>query len=150
LGAGYHLWFGTRSGEGLDRARVATMLEWDYALTPRYRIDAIEVRGREVVARVHEDNDFSLLIGFPGWDADSTFVLDDAGRIVSQVYVPAGPAEWRPYLDAPLAWLRDHRPEVLPRIFPDGKLARPGEAAREWVAVLREWLAATGRSDPTR
>ena len=150
LAPDYRIWFGARSGEGLDRARVASMLEWDYALNPRHRIDAIEVHGSEVTARVHEDNDFSLLIGFPGWDAISTYVVNEEGKIVSQLYVPAGPTEWRPYLDAPLAWIREHRPDALPRIFPNGKLAQTGEAAREWVAVLRAWRAATGQADPTR
>lgn len=37
---------------------------------------ALTGNGAEVTARVHEDNDFSLLIGFPGWDATSTFTLD--------------------------------------------------------------------------
>lgn len=145
----YRLWFGSRTGEGLDRARVAKMLEWDYALHPRHRIDALTVNGSEVTARVHEDNDFSLLIGFPGWDATSTFTLDEHGRIVSQLYVPNGASEWRPYLDAPLEWIRQHYPDALPRIFPNGKLAQTHETAREWVTVLRAWRAATGQPDPT-
>ncbi|HYC90130.1 MAG TPA: hypothetical protein VEO54_13020 [Thermoanaerobaculia bacterium] len=64
--------------------------------------------------------------------------------------MPAGPAEWRPYLDAPLEWIRQYHPDVLPRIFPDGKLAQTRKAAREWVTVLRAWRAATGQADPTR
>lgn len=140
----YRLWFGQRSGNGLDRAKVAKMLEWDYALDPRHRIDALDVNGAEVTVRVHEDNEFSRLIGFPGWDASSTFVVDAQGRIASQVYVPvAGQPEWRPYLDAPLAWIREHEPEVLPRIFPNGKLLQTRASAAEWVRVLRAWRAAT-------
>ncbi|MFL6247923.1 MAG: hypothetical protein ACJ74H_18010 [Thermoanaerobaculia bacterium] len=139
----YRLWFGERVGEGLDRAKVAKMLEWDYALNPGHRIDSFEVNGTEVTVRVHEDNDFSRLIGFPGWDATSTFVVDADGRIVSQVYVPvADQPEWRPYLDAPLAWIREHDPEVLPRIFNTGKLVQTRESAAEWVRVLRAWRAA--------
>lgn len=145
----YRLWFGARTGEGLDRARVAKMLEWDYALHPRHRVDSLTANGNEVTARVHEDNDFSLLLGFPGWDATSTFTLDANGRIVSQLYVPAGSTEWRPYLDAPLAWIREHHPDALPRVFPNGKLAQTRETAREWVSLLRAWRAATGQGDPT-
>ena len=124
-------------------------MPWDYALHPRHRVDSLTANGAEVTARVHEDNDFSLLIGFPGWDATSTYTLDGKGQIVSQLYVPTGPTEWRPYLDAPLAWIRQHHPDALPRIFPDGKLAQTGESAREWVALLRAWRAATGQADPT-
>ena len=150
LAPDYGLWFGTRSGDGLDRARVATMLEWDFALHPRHRVNAITSLGSEVTAQVHEDNDFSLLIGFPGWDATSTFAVDEHGRIASQLYVPAGATEWRPYLDAPLAWIREHHPEALPRIFPNGRLAQTRDSAREWVSLLRAWRAATGQADPTR
>lgn len=146
----YRLWFGARSGEGMDRAGAAKMLEWDYALHPRHRVDSISIDGSEVTAQVHEDNDFSLLIGFPGWDAKSTYTLDERGRIVSQLYVPTGPTEWRPYLDAPLAWLREHRPDALARVFPNGKLSQTRESALEWVELLRAWRAATGQADPTR
>jgi hypothetical protein len=141
----YRLWFGKRSGDGIDRAHVAKMLEWDYALNARHRIDTITAHGAEVTAQVHEDNDFSRLIGFPGWDASSTFVVDEEGRIVSQLYVPTGATDWRPYLDRPLEWIREHYPDALPRIFPDGKLVQTAESAREWVALLREWRAATGQ-----
>jgi hypothetical protein len=146
----YRLWFGQRQGEGLDRTHVAAMLEWDFALHPRHRIVSLESRGSEVSALVHEDNDFSLLIGFPGWDATSTYTVTEDGTIASQVYVPVGATDWRPYLDAPLAWIRANRPDVLPRIFPDGKLRQDGTAAREWVETLRAWRAATGLPDPTR
>lgn len=150
LDPGYRLWFGARTGEGIDRATTARMLEWDFALHPRHRIDAVTARGDEVTARVHEDNDFSLLLGFPGWDATSTYVVTGDGRIASQVYVPSEGQDWRPYLDAPLAWLREHHPDALARVFPDGKLNRSAASAHEWVELLREWRIATGRPDPTR
>ncbi len=138
----YRVWFGERSGEGMSRESAAMMLEWDFALHPRHRVTSVTVRGNEVTAQVHEDNDFSLLIGFPGWDARSTYTVEN-GRITSQLYVPTGPTEWRPYLDAPLAWIRQHHPDALPRIFPNGKLAQTSESAREWVRLLRAWRIAT-------
>jgi hypothetical protein len=138
----YRLWFGTRSGAGMDRDRAAKMLEWDFALHPRHRVTSVVVRGNEVTAQVHEDNDFSLLIGFPGWDSTSTYTVEN-GRITSQLYVPTGPTEWRPYLDAPLAWIREHHPDALPRVFPNGKLSQTRESAREWVSLLRAWRMAT-------
>ena len=149
LAPDYRIWFGARSGEGISRERVIRMLEWDYALNPRTRIDAISARGSEVTVRVHEDNDFSLLIGFPGWDATSTFVVGERGQIESQLYVPTGPTEWRPYLEAPLAWIYEHHPDAIGRIFPNGKLGQTRDTAVEWVALLRAWRAATGQTDPT-
>jgi hypothetical protein len=147
----YRLWFGARSGAGMDRVATAQMLQWDYALHPRHRIEALTIDGNVITARVHEENDFSRLIGFPGWTASSTYTLDAEGRIASQVYVPReGQPEWRPHLDAPLLWLREHHPDALTRIFPDGKLAQTRENAAEWVRLLREWRAATGQPNPTR
>lgn len=151
LGPEYRLWFGERSGQGIDRTKVAQMLVWDFALHPRHRIDEITVRGKVVVVRGHEDNDFSLLIGFPGWDATSTYVVDERGRIATQLYVPrAGQGEWRPYLDAPLAWIREHHPDSIARVFPNDRLAQTAEGAAEWVTLLRAWRASTGQPDPTR
>jgi hypothetical protein len=144
LAPDYTLWFDERKGAGIDRASAIHMLQWDYALHARHRLDHLQVAGNQVIATVHEDNDFSLLIGFPGWDATSIFVTDPAGRIACQLYIPKpGQPDWRPYLDAPLAWIREHYPELLPRIFPNGQLARSADAAQEWVTVLRAWRAAT-------
>jgi hypothetical protein len=150
LAPGYRLWFGKREGEGLDKAAVAEMLEWDFALRPRHRVDRLEVSGAQVVAVLHEENDFSLLIGFPGWDATSTFTVED-GLIASQVYVPRdGQSEWKPFLERALPWLREHRAEALARVYPKGRLDQSARSAREWVAILRDWRKATGQGDPTQ
>lgn len=149
LAEDYKLWFGAKKGEPMRKAEAARLLEWDYALRPRRRIRRLRVSGRTVVVSAHEDNDFSLLLDFPGWDAVSTFEIDRAGKIASQIYLPAqGQPEWKPFLEKALPWLRAQRPDVLARIYPDNRLARTTETAREWVRVLREWRAATGRPDP--
>lgn len=148
LAPDYRLWFGERKGPGISRESAGEMLRWDYTLNVAHQIRSIASNDGVVTARVHEDNDFSRLIDFPGWDSTSTFLVGDDGRIVWQVYVPEpGQPEWRPYLDPALAWIREHRADALPTIFPDGKLARSEESARMWVRVLREWRAATGRPD---
>lgn len=140
----YRLWFGEKKGEGMSREAAAKMLEWDFALRPRHQIHSIEVHGDTVVVRQHEDNDFSRLIGFPGWDATSTYTVDEQGRITSQLYVPAeGQPAWRPYLDEPLVWIRANEPDVLERIFPNGRLAQSKDDAAQWVRVLTAWRAAS-------
>ena len=143
----YQISFGETTAAGVDRAAAVDMLQWDFALNPYRRIDDITVNAQgAVVVRVHEENDFSRLIGFPGWNATSTFTVDANGLITSQHYVPdPRQTDWRPYLEPALQWLRQNRPEVLARIFPDGKLVRTAEAAREWVSVLKAWRLATAR-----
>ena len=139
----YRLWFAERRGEGTDRAAAAEMLQWDFALHASHRIDSLTAEGNVVTAIVHEDNDFSRFLGYPGWDSTSTFIVNGDGRITEQLYVPKpGQPDWRSYLDAALPWIRAHRADALPTIYPDGKLARSAEAARLWAEVLREWRAA--------
>jgi hypothetical protein len=151
LSPDYKIWFGKREGAGIPKQEVARMLEWDFALNPQRRIEEMRVNGSEVVVRAHEDNDFSLLIGYPGWDAVSTFTVDKAGLIASQLYVPKeGQPAWKPYLEKALPWLREHRAEVLARIYPNNRLSQTSESAREWVKNLKDWRAATGQPDPTR
>lgn len=151
LSPDYKIWFGKKEGAGISKQEVARMLEWDFALNPRRRIEELRINGREVVVRAHEDNDFSLLIGYPGWDAVSTFTVDHTGLITSQLYVPKqGQAGWKPYLEKALPWLREHRAEALARIYPNNRLSQTTESAREWVKNLRDWRAATGQPDPTR
>ncbi|HEX7831585.1 MAG TPA: hypothetical protein VF787_18160 [Thermoanaerobaculia bacterium] len=122
-----------------DKARTATSLAWDFALDPEYRIDALNASGDTVTVRHHETNDFARLLGFPGWDATSTFIVS-GGLIVSQKYqpVPNQPA-WQPYLDKALPWLNEHFPTAMARLYVNGKIVQSDEAAREWVEVLRAW-----------
>jgi hypothetical protein len=142
----YRLWFETREGAGLSKSEVAEMLQWDFALHPKRRFSPVRREDGAYVFEVHEENDFSRLIDFPGWDAVSSFWLDEAGLIKGQLYVPrAGQPEWRPYLEPALPWLREHRAGELERIFPQGRLHQSAEAARRWVKVLADWRAATGR-----
>lgn len=149
LAPDYRLWFGKREGEGLSKQQTALMLEWDFELRPQRRVDGLRVNGREVTATIHEENDFALLIGFPGWDAESTFSINEVGLISAQVYVPReGQADWKPYLEKALGWLREHRAEALARLYPNNRLNQTEEGAREWVKVLREWRKAAGLADP--
>lgn len=147
LAPDYRIWFGEKRGPGMSREEALAMLEWDLSLHPVHEHRIVHVEGDTVIAITHEQNDFSRLIDFPGWTAASLYRFDDAGRLAEQVYVPApNQPRWQPYLDAALPWLREHRGEALARIYPDGRLNQSVNAAREWVAVLRDWRAATGRS----
>lgn len=148
----YRLRFGTAESEGMAREQVAQMLaSWDFPLHPRHEILDLRANGNTVIATVHEENDFSRMLGFPGWTATSTFVVDDSGRIASQLYVPReGQPDWKSYAEEPVRWIRANDPAALERIYPNGKLARSPENAAEWVRLLRAWRQATGKPDPLR
>lgn len=150
LAPDFRLWFGKKEGRGLSKQDLAGMLEWDFALDPRHRIDSSQTDGRDVTAQVHEDNNFSLLLGFPGWDASWTFILKENGLIDGIVYVPKkGQADWKPYLEKALPWLKEHYPEDMTQLYPNNKLKQTSETARRWVDILRAWRIATKQPDPT-
>jgi hypothetical protein len=149
LAPDYRIWFGERSGEGKDRAAALEMLRWDFALNPYRRLDELTVGDDGTVTiRVHEENDLSRLIAYPGWNATSTFTVNAQGLITSQLYVPdPGRPDWHPYLEPALVWLRANRPEALERVYPDGRVIQTGDTARQWVALLKAWrqsMAQTG------
>ena len=150
LSKDFRMWFESTSGESESRSEILRGSGWDDELRGRSRIVRMDVRGDTVVVLAHEDNDFSLLIGYQGWDPTITFVVNKDGLIERALYVPkAGAPSWRNSLDAALPWLRANRPDALARVFPNGKLTRTRDAAKEWVAILRAWRKATGQADPT-
>jgi hypothetical protein len=147
----FRLWFDSRTGLGLKKAELAKMLEWDFELRPRHIVRDLRVNGREVTVTITKQNDFSRLLDFPGWNSISTFVVDDSGRIVNQLFVRRHKeADLDPYLEKALPWLEENRPEVLKEIYPDNKLNQTADSAQKWVQVLRDWRAATNRPDPTQ
>lgn len=125
------------------RKTVSEALKWDFALHPSHRIESIEVRDDTAIVNDVETNDFARLLDFPGWTATTTFHVFE-GRIVSSSYAPAlNQPRWQTYLEKALPWLRVMRPESLAHAYPNESLNR--EAAAEWVSMLRDWRAATGR-----
>jgi hypothetical protein len=149
LAPGYRYWFKSRDGAG-ESAAEHLRPGWDSELHATLRADSIGARGGHVTARVHEDNDFSRLIGHPGWDALLSLEVDEGGAIVTEVYQPLENApSWRPYLQRALPWLREHRSAALDRDFAGGRLVESRESAREWRAMLKAWRQAMRRAPAT-
>jgi hypothetical protein len=130
---------------GEYRKGVSKALKWDFALHPSHRIESIETRGDTAIVNDLETNDFARLLDFPGWHATTTFRVFE-GRIVSSNYAPApNQPRWQTYLEIALPWLRANRARMLAHAYPNESLNR--EAAAEWVSMLRDWRAATGRPE---
>lgn len=145
----YRIRFGDDPGPGMTKSQAAEMLLWDFALHPVHDIEHFETRDGKVIVRHQEGNDFAMLINFPGWNATSTYTVNDAGLISEQHYVPTPDRPtWKPYLERALPWLREHRAEVLARIYPNGRLKQDADSAKEWVGVLCEWRKATDQMLP--
>jgi hypothetical protein len=123
------------------------LLEWDTLLHPRRTISLMAVNEDAAVVVIHEDNDFSRLIGHPGWDGTVTYTFGAGGGIAASHFtpMPGKNPSWKPYLEPALPWLREHRGAELAAVYPDGHLAQTADAAKTWARILREWRAATGR-----
>lgn len=142
LAPDYRYWFLEHMGPG-ETAAEHLKPGWDTELHCFWRVDSLAAEAGRVTVHVHEANDFSLLLGHPGWDAITTCAVDARNRITTEFYEPLpGAPSWRPYLARALPWLRAHRAPALARTFPDGKLVETTATAREWRAMLRAWRAA--------
>jgi hypothetical protein len=148
LAEDYRIWFEKKEGEGIQRNEAEKMLQWDFALRPNRPVQHCFEQPGRVLCKIHEDNDFSRLIDFPGWEANTTYWINEDGLIMSQLYVTAlNQPEWRPYLDKAIPWLTENRPEELHKILPDGLFSQSPESAHIWVEVLTDWRKAAGLPD---
>ena len=144
----YRLWFYKREGNGVTRDQVARLLEWDCALNPRHHYRDLSIGGKVLSAAFHEENDFSRLIDYPGWDARVTFWFDDNDLIKEQLYEPDQPElDYHAWLAAALPWLEVHHPDELADIYKDKRLVQSAESAAVWVDILGKWRKATGRPE---
>src|SRR5262249_18607011 len=110
-------------------------------------ITEFSVNDDAAIVVMHEDNDFSRLIGHPGWDGTITYFFTEDGHIKGSAFTPTPGCNpsWRPYMDAALPWLRENRATELAAVFPDNKLKQDAQGATTWTRILTEWRAATGR-----
>lgn len=153
--AGRHLspdariWFDVKTGPGRPKSLTGGWGAWDIEMNAVNTYDEVVITDDSISATFHERNDFSRLIGFPGWRSRSTFWFDEQGRIVEQLYVPLPqhPPQ-RVCFEAPLQWARLHRADELEVIYPNDRFEPSAESGRRWRALLIEWRNAVGLPIP--
>lgn len=143
------IWFGEKTGPGRPKTLTGGWGAWDIEMHAVNTYDDVAITDETIAATFHERNDFSRLIGFPGWRSRSTFWLDEHDRISEQLYepLPQHPPQSACF-DAPLEWARQHRPDVLAEIYPDDQFAPSTETARRWRELLIDWRTDTGLPIP--
>jgi hypothetical protein len=143
----YHFYFNQRTGDGGSKEKSLESFEnWDEPLHPDIKILDHRVDGDVWTITIVELNDFAKLIGFPGWKATETITFDDANRIREVIYVPVeGGKDYREYLNPALHWLKANKPDDLKDVYDLDKrrLIQTNASAKKWVALLKEWRAAT-------
>ncbi|MEQ8927195.1 MAG: hypothetical protein RLO81_15345 [Fulvivirga sp.] len=144
LSTDYELHFGSVTGKGINKSQLANLLKWDYALNPdRQILEFIKLARDTVILRSKEENDFSKLIKYPGWESVNTYVIDERGLIKLQLYQPRNETSYKPYLKPAIEWLVAHDSLRLAEVYDlkDKALIQDSVSATKWIKLLREWRA---------
>ena len=142
MAEGFRSYF-AENGKGVGKNReqvVASFMKWDGPMHPDVPIKKYTRDGNTFTVYFVEKNDFTKLIGFPGWKGKADFVFDAQKLITEFIYYPDSTnPPYKPYLQPAIVWLQKNKPEELNEVYHDGKLVQNEEAARHWVRLLNGW-----------
>jgi len=136
----YHSFFIEKKGEGEDKSALQSFLNWDAPLHPDVTILNYTVNGNEWKVEFNEQNDFSKLIGFPGWKGTEIFKFNSQKKIYEMIYIPnpSNPSH-KKWLQPAVDWLQKNKPNELNEVYKNGKLIQSSETVRKWVELLTLW-----------
>ena len=142
----YHSFFIEKKGEGKDKkAALSSFLNWDAPLHPDIIILNYSVNGDEWRVEFNEQNDFSKLIGFPGWKGTEMIRFNSEKMIDEMIYIPDDTnPNYKKWLQPAVEWLKKNKPGELNEVYKDGKLIQTSETAKKWVSLLQLWREKTG------
>ena len=137
----FHSFFIEKNGNGMDKETyLKEFRNWDGPLHPDVTIISHDFAGQRWTIQLLEQNDFSKLIGFPGWKAEVKLLLDKKGSIHELIYIPdKSNPDYKKWLQPALDWMKKNNPSELDKVYSNGKLIRTEEAAKKWVVLLNEW-----------
>ncbi|HEY2722090.1 MAG TPA: hypothetical protein VGI82_10220 [Chitinophagaceae bacterium] len=143
----YHSFFIEKKGDGKNKeVSLNSFLDWDAPLHPDIIISTYSVHGDEWKVEFHEQNNFSKLIGYPGWKGKEIIRFDSRKKIVETIYIPNdNNPGYKPWLQPAVDWLRINRPLELDKVYKNGKLVQTAEAAKKWTTLLRLWKNETAQ-----
>jgi hypothetical protein len=98
------------------------------------------VRNNEWKVEFNEQNDFSKLIGYPGWKGTELISFNSKKKIQQVIYIPndANP-NYKKWLEPAIAWLKKNKPNELDEVYKNGKLVQSAATAKKWVSLLKTW-----------
>jgi hypothetical protein len=137
----YRNFFLEKKGEGKTKSEaLSSFMDWDGPMHPDIKITGHSVLGKVWTVKFLEQNDFTKLLGFPGWKGTMTFTFDSKGLIQETFYVPdADNPPYKPYFTPALDWLRKNKPDELNEVYQDNKLIQTEVAANKWRELLKAW-----------
>lgn len=143
----YRSFFMEKKGEGEDKKQaLQSFLNWDAPLHPDVDILNYEMDGDTWKVEFNEQNDFSKLIGFPGWKATESITFNSKNLIEQVVYIPdpTNPS-YKKWLLPAVDWLKINMPDSLATVYQNNKLIQNEESAKKWVRLLKQWKENTNQ-----
>ncbi len=145
----YHSFFVEAKGTGADKnASLQSFQNWDAPLHPQVDILSYTINKKTWTIKFNEQNDFSKLIGFPGWKATEVITFNSKKLIEQLVYIPdyANPS-YKKWLQPAVAWVQNNMPDSLNTVYQNNKLVKNEESAKKWVHLLKQWKQSRGRQE---
>jgi len=141
LAADFHSFFISKETSGKNKSQALKSFQnWDGPLHPDITIISYSFRDNNWTVYFNEQNDFSKLIGFPGWKGTTTFVFNDDGLIQETMYAPDSTnLSYKSYLQPAVQWLQKNMPAELSEVYKDGKLIQTEVTAIKWRILLQQW-----------
>lgn len=139
----YHSFFQAKEGTGDDKATsLNDFKKWDGQLSPDVKIINHHFKGNTGIVSFNEQNDFSKLIGFPGWKGSMSVTFDNNGLIEETIYFPDSTnPSYKKWLEPALIWLKKNMPDDLNEVYQNNKLVKNEMTANKWVYLLKKWKA---------
>ncbi len=137
----YHSFFVKKMGEGDDKtASLKSFEQWDAPLHPDIRIIHYSNNKNDWTISLNEQNDFTKLIGFPGWKATELITFNAQGLIKDAVYIPDSTnLDYKIWLQPALVWLQENMPAQLNEVYQNHKLIQTEASANKWKELLQNW-----------
>jgi len=141
----YHSFFMETKGQGKDRTHaLQSFSNWDAPLHPDVTILNYTVNGDNWSTEINEQNDFSKLIGFPGWKATEIIKFNPKGKISEVTYLPnEDNPDYKKWLEPAIQWLQKNKPFELNEIYKEESLVQTPQTATKWIELLRQWRQET-------
>src|SRR4030095_2469357 len=144
----YRSFFMEKKGQGENKDQaLQSFLDWDATLHPDVHILSYITSGNTWKVEFNEQNDFSKLIGFPGWKGTEIIRFNSERMIDEMIYIPDDTnPNYKKWLQPAVDWLQKNKPTELTGVYKDGKLIQTSETAKKWVGLLQLWQKETGGS----
>lgn len=141
LSGDFRSFFLEKKGDGKNKtAALQSFLNWDAPLHPDVKISSHKADGHTWTVEFIEQNDFSKLMGFPGWKGKEVIRFNSKKKIDEMLYVPdESNPNYKNWLQPAVDWLNQNRPNDLAEVYKNEKLVQTPATARKWIELLQAW-----------